>query len=109
MNDIEVVIFGLISSSGTARSLAFEALRKAKEGNFEEASKKLEEAKKHLGDAHNIQTELIQNEASDNKTELSLLLVHAQDHLMTSMLAKDLISQMIPIEERLSKLEKKNS
>jgi len=107
MNDMEMVIFGLISSSGTARSLAFEALAKAKVGNFEEAITRLDEATKHLGDAHNIQTSLIQNEASDNKTELSLLLIHAQDHLMTSMLAKDLISQMVPMEQRLRALEER--
>lgn len=104
MDNMKIVIFGLIYSSGTARSLVFEALSKAKEGKFEESLSKMEEAKKQLGDAHKIQTSLIQNESSDNKAEV---LVHAQDHLMTSMRAKDLISQMIFLEERIKQLEAK--
>lgn len=37
MEENESISFGIIASSGTARSLAFEALEKAKEGNFEDA------------------------------------------------------------------------
>ncbi|MDU4935752.1 MAG: PTS lactose/cellobiose transporter subunit IIA [Peptostreptococcaceae bacterium] len=35
--------------------------------------------------AHRYQTELIQNEAQGNKTEMSVILVHAQDHIMNAM------------------------
>jgi PTS system cellobiose-specific IIA component len=40
---------------------------------------------------------MIQKEASGEKLELSLLLMHAEDHLMTAILAKDLIEEMIEI------------
>ena len=35
-----------------------------------------------------MQTELICNEADGNGIEMNLLMVHAQDHLMTSILAR---------------------
>jgi len=38
---------------------------------------------------------LITGELNGEKTETSLLMVHAQDHLMTSLLARDLIEEMI--------------
>jgi PTS system cellobiose-specific IIA component len=42
-----------------------------------------------------VQTKLITGEINGDKTETSLLMVHAQDHLMTSILARDLIEEMI--------------
>ena len=54
-----------------------------------------QEAKEKSIDAHDVQTKLITGEINGDKTETSLLMVHAQDHLMTSILARDLIEEMI--------------
>jgi PTS system cellobiose-specific IIA component len=62
-------------------------------------------AKEGLIAAHKVQTELIQQESSGDKLELSLLMVHAQDHLMTSMLAKDLIEKMIYMQNEINELK----
>jgi PTS system cellobiose-specific IIA component len=67
----------------------------------------MEEARKELLSSHKIQTNLIQKEAGGDKTEVNLLLVHAQDHLMTSILARDLIEKMIEMEEKIKDLESK--
>lgn len=45
--------------------------------------------------AHHYQTELIQAEMRGEKTELSLIMVHGQDHLMNAMTVRDLALQMI--------------
>jgi PTS system cellobiose-specific IIA component len=95
--DIEMVAMQLIVSSGEAKSLSFEALELAKAGKFSEAEVKIKEANALMGSTHGIQTDLIQKEASGEHIAINLLLVHAQDHLMTSMLAKDLITQMIEL------------
>jgi PTS system cellobiose-specific IIA component len=42
-----------------------------------------------------MQTSLLQEEAQGEKQEISLLLIHAQDHLMNASLAKKLIKEMI--------------
>ena len=76
-----------------------EAMQLAKNGQIDEARELLEKSKETLGDAHATQTSLIQGEAAGNKCEVSLLLVHAQDHLMTSMTLKDLAVELIDIHE----------
>ncbi len=55
----------------------------------------MKQAKEELSQVHNIQTSLIQEEAAGKKQEFSLLLMHAEDHLMNAILAKDLISELI--------------
>lgn len=93
--DLEGIVFGIISHAGTARSMCFEALALARQGEFVKAEELLKRAKDELVETHEIQNSMIQKEAIGEKQELSLLLVHAEDHLMTAMLAKDLISEMI--------------
>lgn len=100
---MEEIIMGLIVCSGEARSYAMEAMQLAKEGNFDEAKDLLTKSAEALGSAHGVQTQLIQNEAAGNKAEVSLLLVHAQDHLMTSMVVKDLAAEIVYLNEKLPK------
>lgn len=94
MNNEEVAMT-IIAHSGDARSMAFQALEKAKEGCFEEAEKLMADCKKESVEAHNAQSELLFAEANGEKTEIGILLIHAQDHLMTSMLAIELIQELI--------------
>ena len=96
-NGAEMVSFGIIAHAGDARSYAFGALEAAKAGNFEEAEALLKQSNDAAVEAHHMQTELLVNEANGNKTPVDVLLVHAQDHLMTSMLAVELIKELINI------------
>lgn len=107
MDEMEQIVFSLITNSGAARSYAFEALAEALSGKHEEAVDLMQKSRVEISNAHKIQTNLIQNEAAGNKTEVSLLLVHAQDHLMTSILAKDLIEKMIDMQNTIVNLEQK--
>ncbi|KOS28165.1 PTS cellobiose transporter subunit IIA [Bacillus anthracis] len=81
--------FQLILNSGNARSIAMEAIQFAKQGKMEKANEKMTKAKEEIKEAHHIQTDLIQKEARGEKTEISLLLVHAQDHLMNAITVKE--------------------
>jgi len=91
----------LIVHSGSARSFAFEAIAEAKSGNFDKAKALFDECEKEITEAHQIQTNLIQAEARGEKQELNLLMVHAQDHLMTSLLMKDLCREFIELYEKI--------
>lgn len=104
MSEIEGIIFQLITNSGSARSHVFEALECAKANDFDKAKECLEAAGSELLDAHQVQTKLIQQEAGGQSVQVSLLMVHAQDHLMTSILAKDLIEQMIEMQKQIHQL-----
>ena len=72
MTETEQIIVGLISSAGQSKSLAFEALKKVKTGEYDEARKILEQAKEADLQAHTVQTKLIQAEmsGSGNKPEV---------------------------------------
>lgn len=102
----EEKIFQLISFSGTARSFVYEAFQRCQEENYEEADKCMKDAKEQLLLAHNVQTSLIQEEAKGNKYEVNILLIHAQDHLMTSILAEELIEKMIEMQKEINELKK---
>jgi len=95
--DLEMVAMQLVGNAGESRSLSFEALAAAKAGNFDKAEELLAEAKQKSLAAHEIQTELICKEADGDGIEIGLLMVHAQDHLMTSILARDLVAELIEI------------
>lgn len=101
--EMEEKIFTLILHGGNGRSSAMEAIYAAKKGDFEEARAKIQEAKDSLNEAHHIQTALITDEIEGGKTELSLLLVHAQDHLMNAITVKDLATEMVEMYEKFSK------
>ncbi|MNR43687.1 N,N'-diacetylchitobiose-specific phosphotransferase enzyme IIA component [compost metagenome] len=48
-----------------------------------------------------MQTQLIESDQGEGKVPVTLVLVHAQDHLMTSMLARELINELIDVHEKL--------
>ena len=103
MTELEQQIIGIISAAGDSKGKAFEALRKVKESDYEGARALLEESRKIDLEAHKIQTKLIQSEMDPEaeKPELSLLMVHAQDHLMNAILLKDMASSIIKLNKKL--------
>ncbi|MBS7009448.1 PTS lactose/cellobiose transporter subunit IIA [Anaerostipes sp.] len=90
------VSFQIISYAGDAFSYFFKAVQEAREGRYEKADKQLAMGEEQLTLAHEAQTELLAEEAQGNDIEYSILLVHAQDHLMTTIMyervAKEFIS-----------------
>lgn len=92
---MEEIIIGIIVHAGSARAQAIQAIQAARGGKLEEADTLLAEAQTSLIAAHGVQTELIQAEARGENQDMSLLMVHAQDHLMTAMSVKDLAKEMV--------------
>ena len=93
---------GLIAGAGDSRSYSMEAIMRAKEGHFDEARACLQKAKEAMVDTHDIQTQLIKGEMLGEKSELTLLMVHAQDHLTFAMLSRDLATEIIELYEKMS-------
>ena len=100
MQSPEMVSFGIIANAGDARSFAFQALEAAKEGNFEEADEFLKKSDEANNLAHKAQTDLLFAEMNGNPTPVNVLLVHSQDHLMTAMLANELIKEIIALYKK---------
>ncbi|EKN3979447.1 PTS lactose/cellobiose transporter subunit IIA [Yersinia enterocolitica] len=95
--ELEEQVMGIIINAGQSRSLCYEALRSAKENNFSDADDKMKEAEYYAKQAHLVQTKLIEADEGEGKTKMTLVMVHAQDHLMTSILAKELVTELIDL------------
>ncbi len=94
-------IMGLIVNAGNAKSDAMEAIQAAKNGEFEEADEKLKAAEAALVEAHHAQTKLLTAEANGEVLTITLLTIHSQDHLMTSITFNDLAKEVIDVYRRL--------
>lgn len=105
--DYEQIIMQIIVNGGNARSASLKAVNAARAGDFEESDKLIKDAKAAFTKAHEIQTELIQDEVRGNPKEVTLLMVHAQDHLMNALTVHDLAVAMIEESKLRIELEKK--
>ncbi|AOL34177.1 PTS lactose/cellobiose transporter subunit IIA [Geobacillus thermoleovorans] len=103
MQTYEQTVFQLILHGGNGRSYAMEAIAAAKKGEFAEARRLLEQAGAELQAAHGLQTALLQQEASGGQPVVTLLMVHAQDHLMTAITVKDLAAEFVELYEALKR------
>lgn len=92
-----MIAFEIVSYSGEARSKLLKAIEKAKCKDLKTAYKLVEEANLCLVDAHKAQTEMLQQEAQGENTEVGFIMVHGQDHLMTTLLLKDIAGTLIDI------------
>ena len=99
------VAMGLIAGAGDARSSCMEAIELAKEGKFQEAREALTRAADSMVAAHETQTQLIRDEMSGESEGVSLLMVHAQDHLNLALVMRDVAEEFIQIHQRLMRLE----
>ena len=105
--DLEQIAFEIVAYSGEARTKLLNAVKEAKNKNFEKCEELIKEAKECLADAHKSQTEMIVSEAQGESIDVGFLTVHAQDHLMTTMTFKDMAVELIEVHEKLYKLEDK--
>lgn len=95
--DLEQIAFEIVAYSGDARTKLLNAVKEAKNKNFAKCEKLIIEAKECLSDAHKSQTEMLVAEAQGNKIDVGFLTVHAQDHLMTTLLLKDIVENLLDI------------
>ena len=89
--------FEIVEYSGDARSKLLLAIEKAKTKQFNECQALIDQANECLNDAHRAQTELLQLEARGESIEIGFITVHAQDHLMTTILLKDIVKNLMDI------------
>ena len=106
MDNLEVAM-GLIAGAGDSRSYCMEAIDFAREGQFDEAREALKNAVTAMVETHEIQTQLIRDEMEGKGQDVSLLMVHAQDHLNLALIMRDITEEFITLYERIKHLEDK--
>ncbi|EOH91817.1 PTS cellobiose transporter subunit IIA [Enterococcus pallens] len=97
---LQEIAFEIILSSGDARTLVHESFQHMRDGSFDAAQQKLDDANESLVKAHKAQTGLLQEYAGGEKIEMEIIMVHAQDHLMTTMTLKEVAAEMLVLYQR---------
>ncbi|MCR0197666.1 PTS lactose/cellobiose transporter subunit IIA [[Clostridium] innocuum] len=103
MDKTTKLAFKLISLAGDAKSMAFEALAAARKKDFKAAEKMIQQCDEKINDAHQVQYQILTQECSGTcDVTLNFMMVHAQDHVMTTVLAKDLVEEQILLRKEIS-------
>lgn len=105
--DIEQIVMNIIIYSGEARAYLYEALNCAKTEKYDEIDSLIAKANESIGKAHDIQTKMLQQEAEGKPLNVSILFVHSQDHLMTTISEKNLILEIIDLRKVVNSLSNK--
>lgn len=92
-----MVGFEIVAFAGEARSKLILALDEAEKKNFVKADELMAEANASLIEAHKSQTQMLAAEARGETMEIGFIMVHAQDHLMTTMLLRDVMKHLINV------------
>lgn len=97
----EEFLMTLLCQVGEARSSFMEAMREARNGQFEEANQLIHAGDNALKEVHKSQTELISFDEGAGKVPMTLILTHIQDHIMTTMLCRELVDEIVYIHQEL--------
>lgn len=103
----EEQIFELITAAGGAKSTFMEALYKAKEGDYSEADKLMEQGNAYFVQGHHAHAAMLENEGNGVEMTVRLILAHAEDQLMSAELTKTMVEELIALYKTKNALEKK--
>ncbi len=101
MEGLELVSFQIIAAAGSARSSYIEALQVAKEGKFEEAKEMIKQGDDAFVEAHHVHAQLIQKFAGGEEVGANILLIHAEDQVMSAEVLKIMASEFIELYQKL--------
>ena len=105
MNELELACFQIITKSGVAKSNYAQALGLARTNEFDKALEFITAGEKEFLEGHKFHAELVQKEASGEKVELSLILMHAEDQLMSTDTYKSMVLEMIELYKIINQLK----
>lgn len=100
--EMEMITVEIVAFAGDARSKYMGAMAAANNGEFEKAESLIQEGNDLITEAHNTQTKILQMEASGENVQVNFLTVHAQDHLMTVMLLRDLVKNFVNLYKKVN-------
>lgn len=100
-DDLELKSFEIISNVGSARSYYIEAIAFAKKYDFDSAEKSIANGVEAFNAGHKAHSDLVSREASGEKTPFSLILMHAEDQLMSAESFKIIATEFIELYKKL--------
>ena len=102
MEGIEAVCFQIISCAGSAKSCYMEAIGAAEQEDYDKAKALMAEG---FHEGHRIHAQLITKEANQEKLDIRLLLIHAEDQMMAAETVQILAEKFIHLHERMHRIE----
>ena len=105
--EISMIGFEIVAYAGDAMTDLLHALDAAREGDFDKAEELRKSACDALIEAHNIQTGILSKECGGNEMDVTFIMIHAQDTLMTTMMLEKQAKFFIDEYKRLAALEAK--
>lgn len=107
MESLEMFCIQIISNVGLARSNYIEAINKAREEDFKGAEECIASGKEKFLKGHELHLELFKNEENSNMSiSTSVLLMHAEDQLMSAEGFKIIAEELIESYKRINNIEK---
>lgn len=103
MENLEMKSFEIIANVGSARSFFIEAIQHAKNGDFDKADESMKSGAESFTLGHHAHSSLIQMEASGDAVPFSLILMHAEDQLMSAEGFKIIATEFIDLYKTLKK------
>lgn len=97
MENLEELIFTTIANAGESRSNSKAAIEAAKQGDYKEAEKLLEEADRTMLLAHKAHTEILYKSTNSAEMPMTFLMAHASNHLSEAETTRDLADVYISI------------
>ena len=101
--ELQVIAFQIIAHSGDARDLIHKAFSLMREYKFDEALKQLDAANEAVILAHRSQTNMLSKYAGGEEIVMEIIMVHAQDHLMTTINLYEVALEVLEIYKQLAK------
>lgn len=103
-------IFEMISAAGVARSKYIEAVSAAKTAEFERAAELIKEGGECFVQAHHVHADLLAAdsaalEENGEKSNVSLILVHAEDQMMAAEMFRLIAEEFIDVYKQLNDLK----
>lgn len=82
--DVEQICLEMICHVGEARSSFIEAIQLARKKEFIKANDLIDSGKQSYYRGHAVHAKLIQAEMEQEKSNISLILIHAEDQMMSA-------------------------
>ena len=98
--ELSMLGFEIVAYAGDARSSLMTLLKEVRSGNFDNVEKYLKEADENLNLAHNSQTKILAQEASGEQLDIGFIFIHGQDHLMTTLLLRELVQDFVELYKK---------
>ena len=95
--ELQMLGFEIVACAGDARSSLLSIIKEARDGKFDNVDTLMADAEETLNLAHKAQTKCLAAEADGQDLEIGFIFVHGQDHLMTTILLKELTENFVDL------------